>query len=225
MEADSVLHQQLPSAYRSLQPQATQALQHGQPHLAHHSLASQTGLDLSGLDEADAVFQQDLQRLQNAGHAQVFHTPTTFHPNPGQRHLHPQANGSPHTPQQHGNAPQFGILTTGSAEHNAITRLHQNDDMFGSPEIGDHKGGGLLGTAIVTDPPDLEEWRQKLFDVNEMITLSEEEFAFPGPILMQIINGHIGFKPTFLMSIMSIPIDQHNGTSESLSSLIIGIAD
>lgn len=173
METESLLHQQLPASYRSLQPQAAQALQHGQPHLNHHTLASQATLDLSGLDESD--FHQDLHRLQNASHASVFHTPNAYDHSHGHRHIHSQGTASPHTPQQHVNNAQFGILSSGPVQHSSIARLQQEDDLFGSPDGAEQKSNGHSSTTIVVDPPNLEEWRQKLFNVDEMITLSEEE--------------------------------------------------
>ena len=59
-------------------------------------------------------------------------------------------------------------------QHNSIARL-QEEDLFGTPEGSDQKSKGHLSTKIVVDPPSLAEWRQKLFNVDEMITLSEEE--------------------------------------------------
>ncbi|KAE8443076.1 hypothetical protein EG329_002399 [Mollisiaceae sp. DMI_Dod_QoI] len=173
METESVLHQQLPSAYRALQPQAAQAIQHGQPHLGHHTLASQSGLDLSGLDDNDPVFHQDLRLQDPNGHA--FQSPHPFDRNHGHGQMHMPNDGSPHTPQQHGNGGQFGILSAGPVQHNSISRL-QEEDIFGNPEGGDQKSNGHLSTKIVVDPPNLAEWRQKLFNVDEMITLSEDEF-------------------------------------------------
>jgi hypothetical protein len=177
MESDSLLHQQIPTAYRTLQPQASQQLHHGAPHLSHHTLASQSGLDLAGLEDNDGVFHGDLHRLQTQSHAQVFHSPNGFdHAHgQGQRHSHSQANGTPHTPQQHGANAQFGVLTPASAQHNSISRLQQEDNIFGGTEAGDQTSNGHLPTAIVPDPPNLAEWRQKLFNVVEMITLSEDE--------------------------------------------------
>jgi glutathione S-transferase len=175
MEPDPVLHQQIPSAYRSLQPQTPQNIQHGQPHLSHHTLASQAGLDLTGLDDHDPVFHPDL-RLQDPN-AHAFQPPNPFDRSHGHRPIQVQNNNSPHTPHQHGGNPggQFGILTTGSIQHNSIGRLQQEDDIFGSPDGSDQKSNGHLSTKIVVDPPGLAEWRQKLFNVDEMITLSEEE--------------------------------------------------
>jgi len=180
METESVLHQQqqqLPSAYRTLQPQAAQALQHAQPHLAHHTLPSQSTLDLSGLDDSDAVFHQEIQRqLHDPSNGQAFHPPNAFNRSNGSTHMHPQAAASPHTPQQRNNAGQFGILTPGQAQHNSISRLQQENELFGAPDGPDQKSNGHISTKIVVDPPNLAEWREKLFHVDEMITLSEEEF-------------------------------------------------
>jgi glutathione S-transferase len=173
MEPDAVLHQQ---TYRALQPQAAQAIQHGQPHLGHHTLASQSGLDLSGLDDNDHVFHQDLRMQDPSGHA--FQTSNPFERNHNHQPMHVPNNG-PHTPQQHSNGGQFGILTTNAIQHSSIGRLQQEDDIFGSPDGGDQKSNGHLSTKIVPDPPNLVEWRQKLFNVDEMITLSEEEYGNP----------------------------------------------
>ena len=89
--------------------------------------------------------------------------------------MHVQNDGSPHTPQQHGSGGQFGILSATPIQHNSIGRLQQEEDIFGTPDGPDQKSNGHLSTKIVVDPPNLEEWRQKLFDVSEPITLSEEE--------------------------------------------------
>jgi hypothetical protein len=177
METEPVLHQQLPSAYRSLQPQTPQAIQHGQPHLTHHTLASQAGLDLSGLDDNDPVFHQDLRLQDPNGHA--FQSPHPFDRNHGHQSMQVQNNSSPHTPHQTNtnNGGQFGILTTGPIQHNSIGRLQQEEDIFASPDGSDQKSNGHLSTKIVVDPPNLAEWRQKLFNVDEIITLSEEEYV------------------------------------------------
>ena len=38
--------------------------------------------------------------------------------------------------------------------------------------------GQFQGLKLIAEPPDLEAWRQKLFDVDDTITLNEEEYAF-----------------------------------------------
>ncbi|KAK6593049.1 glutathione transferase [Botrytis cinerea] len=205
-QVNSGLHQQIPTTYRQLQPQAEQALQHGQPHLHHHTLTSQAGLDLSGLvqDDNNSVYHPDLRSLQdpNAGHpiAHQYPSPIPFERNNGHPQMHVQNpgiqntglqnsiqnNGSPHTPQQQHPGPgQFGILTAGpSLHHNPIGRLQQglpqdlqqDDNLFGTPDETDQKSIGHHSHKIVPNPPDLAAWREKLFNVNEMITLSEEEY-------------------------------------------------
>ncbi|KAK0104681.1 hypothetical protein ONS95_004955 [Cadophora gregata] len=174
---EPVLHQQLSSQYRALQPQAAQAIQHGQhgqPHLGHHTLASQGGLDLD-LNNSDAVFHQELRLQDPNGHG--FQPSNPFeHSHSHGGPMHVQNNGSPHTPQ-HNNGGQFGILTAGSIQHNSIARLQEDDNnMFGAADGSDQKSNGHLSTKVVVDPPNLAEWRQKLFNVDEMITLSEDEF-------------------------------------------------
>ncbi|KAL3428007.1 glutathione transferase [Phlyctema vagabunda] len=171
METDTVLHQQLPSAYRTLQPQATQAIQHGQTHLNHPALASQHGLNLNGIDDSDNVFHE-LHRLQENNHN--YHAPNAFDHTQAHR-LHVPDTDSPHTPQQH--TGQFGVLTSGgSLQHNAINRLQRENDIFGGGDDGDQKSNGHQSSKIVVDPPNLAEWRQRLFNVDDTITLSEEEF-------------------------------------------------
>ncbi|KAH6719043.1 hypothetical protein DL95DRAFT_385490 [Leptodontidium sp. 2 PMI_412] len=173
MESEPVLHQQLSSQYRALQPQAAQAIQHGQPHLGHHTLASQAGLDLD-LNNSDAVFHQELRLQDPNGHGFQSSNPFEQHGH-GHGPMHVQNNGSPHTPQ-HNNGGQFGILAAGSIQHNSIARLQEDDNIYGAPDGSDQKSNGHLSTKVVVDPPNLAEWRQKLFNVDEMITLSEDEF-------------------------------------------------
>lgn len=180
MEPEVLHHQQLPGAYRSLQPQAAQAIQHGQPHLTH-TLASQAGLDLSSLDDNDPVFHQDLRLQDPNGHNHAFQSPHPFDRTHGHGHTHGhrpmqvQNAGSPHTPHQLNNGQQFSVLTAGSLQHTSLGRLQQEDGLFGTPDGSDQKSNGHLSTKVVVDPPHLAEWRQKLFNVDEMITLSEEE--------------------------------------------------
>lgn len=169
----SLLHNQIPGPFRNLQPQVGQPLQqqqqHNQPHLSHPSLASHS-LDLTGLDDSDVGFPQDLHRMQGVPQPQIYHNSNAFAPNHGHRHLHQQSLGSPHTPQQLSSNP-YPILAPATAENPSIARL-TDDDIFG----GAQRSNGHISTKIVVDPPNLEEWRERLFNVDELITLSEEEY-------------------------------------------------
>ncbi|KAI9814430.1 MAG: hypothetical protein M1827_003286 [Pycnora praestabilis] len=194
-EAEAALHQTLPAALRNLQPAALQALH--LPHAHHgHTLASQLPPDLHGLDATDAnVFQQRLHaELVEGSIGQNLHPANAFEAQHQQhRHLQNravQASGvQPHTPQQQRQQQhvggQFGILTPGPqlasqshAQHSSFGRLQQEQDLFQTPEqnSGSGKGHGTDNMKMVPDPPNLDEWRGKLFDVNDMITLSEDEY-------------------------------------------------
>jgi hypothetical protein len=38
--------------------------------------------------------------------------------------------------------------------------------------------GQFQGLKLIPNPPDLEEWRERLFHVDDMITLTEEQYDF-----------------------------------------------
>ncbi|KAI9815904.1 MAG: hypothetical protein M1832_005215 [Thelocarpon impressellum] len=199
-DAEAALQQQLPAALRQLQPTALQAIHHTpQAHHGHghgHGLAGQLPPELHGLDPVDAnAFQQRLQvDLQNAGAA--------F--DQDQNHHHAGLNsrralGDPQTPQsqrqrQQHHGGQFGVLTPAPAlaghalrPNESLSRLREQpeQDLFQTPDCAGVEAGGAAGhidnLKIVPHPPNLQEWRKKLFDVNDTITLSEDEFQIYFP--------------------------------------------
>ena len=109
-----------------------------------------------------------------------------FDPRPPPPRFH-EINSNP----SHNNHPfqhqaQFGILTphpqlpSQSIQHDAIGRLRNDDDLlrFQFPEQGGQKSEGHFGDMkMISNPPNLQAWRQKLFDVGEMITLSDDEYG------------------------------------------------
>jgi hypothetical protein len=138
--------------------------------------------------------------------------------------MHVQS-ASPHTPQQQHNGGQFGILTTEPMQNNSIARLQQEEDLFGTPEGSDQKSNGHLSTKIVVTPPNLAEWRQRLFDVDDMITLSEEECVSSDINCLVVADSvYLGTKHTFLMLIMSIHTVLPRPINASPSSPTIGTA-
>jgi len=139
--------------------------------------------------------------------------------------MHVQNNGSPHTPQQQHNGGQFGILTAGPIQHNSIGRLQQEEDIFGTPEGSDQKSNGHLSTKIVVDPPNLAEWRQKLFNVDEMITLSQEEYVVPNSRRKTAELMCIALRRTSHTWIMFTLTAPPNVTSGSRSFLTTGTVD
>lgn len=183
------------------------------PHLSH-TLASQAGLDLNKYDDGSVAVYPDLRQLQEvSNNAQAYHSANAFEQaSLSQHHNHTiphhvqqpppasHSNGSPHTPRQ-SNGTQFGMMPSASAplQHGSISRLQQEEDVFGTVTDSQEQQQGTtghLGTKIVTDPPNLAAWRQKLFDVNEMIMLSEEEYVYIS-ILVQIKAEKVRFQTYF----------------------------
>ncbi|OHW98713.1 glutathione s-transferase domain-containing protein [Colletotrichum incanum] len=84
-------------------------------------------------------------------------------------------------PDQHG---QFGILTPGPAIPNqSAARMEESligpsgfIPIDGTTAPGWRPHGSLLSSKWVIDPPNLEEWRQKLFDADGLIILTHEQF-------------------------------------------------
>lgn len=193
MEGSEVaLQQPLPPTLRNLQPAALQALHHPQARHNIPTLASQINQEIPGFDTADANalsqhFQPDLGGPSNINNPQ---STNAFEHSNHPRHYAPHANGQPQTPQQrpphifqqhHGG--QFGVLTPQvplpsqlHAQHSAIGHQQQEPEFFPTPEQGGGKSDGhFRDLKVVPNPPNLEEWREKLFNVNETITLTEEE--------------------------------------------------
>lgn len=89
--------------------------------------------------------------------------------------------------------------------------------------------GELRGFKAIPDPPDLDYWRDRLFNVDEMITLSEDEYVdvslvssiYP-PARTDCSTHRPGSILTFRMLTMYIPIARHSGTSVSPLSRITG---
>lgn len=83
------------------------------------------------------------------------------------------------------NRAQFGVLTP----HPPHPHLQQNQftpqhDSLGSVDLRAKQGkeggtsdGHFSNMKVVPHPPHLEEWRQKLFDVDEKITLTEDQYV------------------------------------------------
>ncbi|MCJ1357205.1 MAG: hypothetical protein MMC33_007201 [Icmadophila ericetorum] len=77
-------------------------------------------------------------------------------------------------------AGQFGILMPRSQAslRGPQQQEEQDDSLPQMPEQtgGEKQEGHFANMKMVPNPPDLEEWRQKLFEVNETITMTEDQF-------------------------------------------------
>ncbi|RGP65227.1 hypothetical protein FLONG3_9314 [Fusarium longipes] len=75
---------------------------------------------------------------------------------------------------------QFGIQLTPTTVPASVAEAQQITGIFSAQntrrEEEVERSNGQLSTKIVVDPPNLEEWRDKLFNVNEAIVLTHEEF-------------------------------------------------
>ena len=80
---------------------------------------------------------------------------------------------------------QFGVLTPHpplpsqpQSHHEALGRLQNEIDLRPVPvQDGGTTEGHFGNLKLVPNPPNLEEWRKRLFEVNELITLTEDEYA------------------------------------------------
>ncbi|KAF5018593.1 hypothetical protein F66182_9422 [Fusarium sp. NRRL 66182] len=71
---------------------------------------------------------------------------------------------------------QFGMLAP-TAVPVPVAEAQQVEGVFGvQPEQQVEKSHGNLSSKIVVDPPDLDVWRDKLFNVDETIVLTHEQF-------------------------------------------------
>jgi len=106
-----------------------------------------------------------------------------------------QANGHPHTPTRqsatetayngHSNS-SFGLLASNHQVpsqpiHNSLSRLQKDDSFLEIPEQtgGKVENSHFGGLKLVEDPPDLDSWRERLFNVENTITLTEDESVMP----------------------------------------------
>ncbi len=181
--------QQLPPTLRNLQPAALQALHHPQPHHGIPTLASHIGPEVHPFDSADAntLSQHFPPDLEGHSSAHCLQTPIAFEQN---GHPQPQGGNPPHTPQyqqshtfQQHHGGQFGVLTPLPAlqnqmppQHGSVGRLQQEQEFFQTPEQSAGKTEGhFRNLKMVPNPPNLQEWRERLFHVNETISLTEDE--------------------------------------------------
>lgn len=73
-------------------------------------------------------------------------------------------------------APQAWVPSQLQSQHNTVGRIQQEQEFFQTPEQSVGKSDGhFRDLKVVPHPPNLDEWREKLFHVNETITLTEEE--------------------------------------------------
>ena len=153
---------------------------HAQSHHAHPTLVSQLGLDPTDPFEFNA-------HLDHNAHLQHLQQRNTFDQRPPPSRFHDVRDHVPSTTQQNNGfnrGGQFGILTPHhqvpsqpQSHQEALGRLQNEIDLRPvSVQDGGTTEGHLSNLKLALDPPDLEAWRKRLFDVDSMITLTEDEY-------------------------------------------------
>jgi hypothetical protein len=73
------------------------------------------------------------------------------------------------TPVRYSNG-SFSVVTPDQRQQQP-TSYHVSQNGSPTKEMGGHFGG----MKTIPNPPDLQQWRDKLFNINELITLTEDE--------------------------------------------------
>ena len=182
--------QPYPRGTRQLQDAALHGFQHPQAHNTHATLPSQLDPQLHDLDGGNAFPLHFDPRLNDAAQPQPLRSDDTFERAPQQPQYHGIRPKQPETPRPRSDDPgsragQFGILTPNNASipgqsvaHDAVGRLQQeNNALLQTPEQNSVKGEHFSNLKLIANPPDLERWRERLFNVDDTITLTEEEYV------------------------------------------------
>lgn len=154
------------------------------------SLSAQQGLGVG--DPADAThtfqpLQSDIESLQhqqqhqhhlqnaNATDTPVFLRP----PRPGEPANNLLITSTPHhTPTQ-----QYQQIRNNDTDNDRLDHLNsqlqqQNEPNFAlTADMAIKQADHRKDMKCIPDPPDLDSWREKLFNVDETITLSEEQYV------------------------------------------------
>lgn len=184
MEDEPSLH--LPPTLRQLQPTDLQAIHdQSQAHQpAHALLTSHLQSELDGHDGNHDAFPSRLD-VELSDHTDVHHLQgpsSAFEHGPH----NPFDNGTPvteasQTIQPPSQAGQFGILTPvptligqGHVSHETSGN-QQNQDLSHPANDSGKTDRHIANLKIVPNPPDLQAWRQRLFDIHGTVTLTEDE--------------------------------------------------
>ncbi|MCJ1433946.1 Glutathione S-transferase U1 [Xylographa pallens] len=141
---------------------------------------------LQDLDSGEVFAQHFRSQLADPGHNQHLRDEDPFNRNVVPRFQEVRSHA---TPPPTG---QFGILTPHARlprnaqrprnaylHHNALDRIqrdHSEVQLAHSADAARKKDGHFDNAKSIPNPPNLHAWRERLFDVDETITLSEDDF-------------------------------------------------
>ncbi|KAF3043259.1 hypothetical protein E8E12_010063 [Didymella heteroderae] len=178
LHANELFHQQQQQQYAQLsappqQPSLPQQFAPLPPHALHYEqqFAPQQ-------QYAPQSYQQIQQVHHPQHHAHVTSPPFGLTPGPAHQIHTPHAHTPIHT------TPRIAQRPLQTAQQTPIQQSPQQQQ-YSSPlesvagpsdetTLANH--GQFKGLKLIPNPPNLEEWRQRLFDVDEIITLTEEQF-------------------------------------------------
>ena len=179
---------------RTLQPAELQAL-HQSPDGTLHLQTLSPGLqslDAITAEASEALFQQRyLGEPPQTSHG--LHAQHAYNHNAGLPHSQPQFAPMP-TGYQH--VPTRFNLISASPQHlhapppppplprasQQIVELEPQVDYGNNQDVDDTpvtSHGQFEGLKMIAHPPSLDEWREKLFHVDDTVTLTEDEYASP----------------------------------------------
>lgn len=186
-----------PIAHFSAQQLHDGTLYHAQPSQHHSTLVPQLDIDPT----ADPFQQYHPQHPQLVHHLQqrnafeqlppphlprfhtVRHDVRSQLPSTLQQSLQSQQNNESNSSFSRGG--QFGVLTphaqlsTQNSNHQeALGRLQNEVDLRPGPaQEGGTTDGHFSNLKMVPDPPNLEQWRKRLFDLDDTVTMTEDEYG------------------------------------------------
>ncbi|TLD34864.1 hypothetical protein E2P81_ATG05029 [Venturia nashicola] len=125
-----------------------------------------------------------------ARHVQLAHPPSHPHLHQQQRNQHHQHAQHPHVQQQQYSIPvhhhdtsnpRQQPIAAGGLESLEPPLQLEVDAQPEQPQYEHKPDAHLEGLKLVPDPPELRSWRQKLFDVDDMTVVSEDDFQIYFP--------------------------------------------
>lgn len=190
-----------PIAHFSAQHLHDGTLYHAQPSQHHSTLVPQLDIDptadpfqqyhpqlenhhqLHQLQQRNAfeqLPQSQVTRFNEVRHDVRGQLPSTL-----QQHQQPQQNNESNSAFTRGG--QFGVLTphaqlsTHYSNHQeALGRLKNEADPRQAPaQEGGTTDGHFSNLKMIPDPPNLEQWRKRLFDLDDTVTMTEDEYGDP----------------------------------------------
>ncbi|MCJ1475888.1 hypothetical protein MMC13_004552 [Lambiella insularis] len=142
---------------------------------------------LQDLDTSNAFAQQCRNQLEDSNDVQSLHANDPFQRDTAPKFQEGRTHVTPPLPNRSRPPGQFGILTPHAPplpqhvyfQHDAVNPTQIGTDLLQSTQAsgGSRKKDGHFDNAkSIPNPPNLQAWRERLFHVNETITLSEDDF-------------------------------------------------